>query len=287
MNFIDISSWQSGISLPDLYDKNPLDGVIVKATEGTSYVNPYFKGWADWLVNNGKPLGLYHFLAGGSAANEAAHFVNTIRPYIGKAVLFADYESDALKRGTVYLKNFLDAVLELTGVRPVVYCSLSVVQSQNFNAIASAWYKLWIAQYSSMDVVNGFQTNPWQQGSVAPFNGYIMHQYTGNGRLQGYSGALDLDLFNGSYSAWVELTGQSDEPPEELKGADPVVVADVLAGKYGCGQDRVNALKADGYDPKKVQDMVNTLYGVALKCRKDLLPYEEYMDSIVKIVRLL
>lgn len=288
MNFIDIASWQKGIDLATVFKENPLDGVVVKATEGTNYVNPHFTGWAMWLKDNGKPLGLYHFLAGGSAESEAAFFVQTVRPYIGYSVLIADYEADALKRGTTYLKNFLDTVLELTGVRPLVYCSLSVVQSQDFNAIAAAGYKLWVAQYASMNVVNGFQEHPWQQGSVAPFNGYVMHQYTGNGRLQGYGGALDLDLFNGSYSAWCELAGSGEQPPAPaLKPADPVVVADVLANRYGYGEDRRRQLTEAGYDYKSVQDMINTLYATALSCRKYLLPYDEYINSIVKIVRLL
>ena len=82
MNFIDIASWQKGIDLATVFKENPLDGVIVKATEGTNYVNPHFTGWAMWLKDNGKPLGLYHFLAGGSAESEAAFFVQTIRLYI-------------------------------------------------------------------------------------------------------------------------------------------------------------------------------------------------------------
>lgn len=36
MNGIDISSWQSGIDLA----KVPCDFVIIKATEGLTYVNP-------------------------------------------------------------------------------------------------------------------------------------------------------------------------------------------------------------------------------------------------------
>lgn len=283
MNIIDISSWQKGIDLATVFKENPLDGVVVKATEGTNYVNPYFTGWAMWLKDNGKPLGLYHFLAGGNAEAEAAFFVNTIRPYIGHAVLFADYESDALKRGTGYLKNFLDTVLELTGVRPLVYCSLSVVQSQDFNAIASAGYKLWLAQYASNNVVNGFQEHPWQQGSVAPFNGFVMHQYTGNGRLKGYNGSLDLDLFNGSFSSWIELAKGEDSP--ELKDADPEVVRRVLAGEFGTGEERRQGVTQAGYDPDKVQNTVNTLYMIAFKCLRDIVPYEQYIDSIMKIIK--
>ena len=285
MNIIDISSWQKGIDLAALFEKNPLDGVVVKASEGTGYVNPEMKGWADWLVNAGKPLGLYHFCTGADAGAEAAHFVKAVKPYLGKAVLFADYEADALQRGTGWLKDFMDSVLELTGIHPIVYCSLSVVQSQDFTAIAPT-YKLWVAQYASMDVVNGFQEHPWQQGSVSPFSGYIMHQYSGNGRLKGYANALDLDLYNGSYSSWCALA-KGDEPVPQLKPADPDVVRRVLANEFGYGAERRQRLLEEGYDYDSVQDMVNTLYGVALSVRDELMPYDEYMNSIIYIVRCL
>lgn len=52
MNFIDISSWQSGIDLATLFTSNPLDGVIIKCTEATGYTNPQFTEWADWLTDN-------------------------------------------------------------------------------------------------------------------------------------------------------------------------------------------------------------------------------------------
>lgn len=39
----------------------------------------------------------------------------------------------------------------------------------------------------------------------------------------------------------------------------------VIAGKYGNGQDRVNALTADGYDYNRVQKCVNELLKVIEK----------------------
>ena len=283
MNFIDISSWQKGIDLAAVSAQNPLDGVIIKATEGTYYTCPEMKGWADYVLKIGKPLGLYHFMAGGDPHAEAAYFVSVARPYLGKAVLVADYEGNALKKGTKHLKEFLDTVLELTGVKPLVYCSLSVVQSQDFNAIAKT-YKLWVAQYASMDVVKGFQENPWQKGSVSPFSSYVMHQYTGNGRLSGYSGALDLDKYLGSYSSWMEMA-EGDEQP--LKPADPEIIKRVLDGEFDVGAERIQRLLEAGYDPTSVQEMINSLYSIAFSCRKFMKGYEDYSESIAQIIRVL
>ena len=86
MNLIDISSWQQGISLPELFERNgELDGVIVKLTQGTNYVNPPAKDWLAWLMGSGRSFGIYHYLDLYGARAEAEHFVQTARTYIGKA----------------------------------------------------------------------------------------------------------------------------------------------------------------------------------------------------------
>lgn len=36
----------------------------------------------------------------------------------------------------------------------------------------------------------------------------------------------------------------------------------VIAGEYGNGQDRIDGLKRDGYDPDVVQNCVNELIGL-------------------------
>jgi len=286
MNFIDIASWQKGIDLAALFAQNELDGVIVKATEGTGYVNPEFKGWADWLRANNKPMGVYHYCIGDDPTAEAEYFYNAIKDYLGCFVPCADYESPATDKGTVWLKQFLDAFQSLTGIKCLVYASLYVVRSQDFSAIAADGYKLWLAQYADMNPT-GFVEHPWQDGSVAPFRGFVMQQYSSNGQLNSWNGNLDLDLFYGTSDDWKALCGKTEQPPETLKPADPVIVAAVLANEYGTGKDRSAKLRAAGYDPESVQKKINELYGVALSCKKKCEGNMEYINSIVKIMRLL
>lgn len=291
MNLIDIASWQKGIDLSILFANNPLHGVIVKATQGTSYVNPEYAGWVKWLNDNDKPFGFYHYCDGGNAEAEAEHFYSTVKAYIGKGIPVADYEGEALASGTAWLKRFLDRFYTLSGVMCMIYCSISVVQEQNFTALTN--HPLWIAQYADMKTVNGFVDNPWQKGSVAPFNGYAMHQYTSCGRLNGYKGNLDFDQFNGSYAMWLEMArGEADltptpapTPTPTLKPADPSVVLDVIKNKYGIGQDRVNALRQAGYDPASVQSKINELYLVASKVKQDIGRNMDYINAILWIAR--
>lgn len=299
MNVIDISNWQNGIDLAVLFKENPLDGVIIKATEATGYTNPMFKTWAEWLDSNGKPWGTYHFCSGSDAVAEAKYFYSVIKHYIGRCIPCADYEADALKRGTSWLKEFLDEFYRLSGVKCLVYCSQSVTQSQNFTEIANAGYRLWMAQYADYSPVYGFIDKPWHNGSVAPFMGYQMHQYTSCGVLNGWRSYLDFDKFYGTVDDWNALCGvcQSQTPvitpepeptptPTELKPADPTVVSQVLMNRYGTGEDRVKNLKADGYDPKSVQSKINELYVIAEKCKPIVKGNKSYLNSIVKLIKM-
>ena len=86
MNGIDISRYQKGIDL----SKVPCEFVIVKATQGTSYVSPEFKKQIKQAASLGKFLGVYHYAGGGGAIPEAKHFLETVQDYIGKAILFLD-----------------------------------------------------------------------------------------------------------------------------------------------------------------------------------------------------
>lgn len=291
MNFIDISSWQKGLDLSSLFALNPIDGVIVKATGGVSYVQPTCDPWVQWLHKNGKPWGFYHYLDDdgqhASGAMEARYFVDNTRSYFGLGVPFVDYEANALNRGTKYLLEFLETVYALTNVRCGVYCSLSVIQSQDFSQITK--YPLWMAQYADMNIVNGFQENPWQRGSVSPFPKYWIHQYTGNGRLNGYSGALDLDKFYGTEEDWRRLAGKGEPSPtpvpSTLKPADPGIVLRTLKDEFGIGEARRTALKKEGYDPDSVQETINRLYGIAGNVKKDIGKDMSYLNSILWIVR--
>lgn len=54
---IDISSWQQGIDLSVV----PCDFVVIKATQGTRYVNPDMQRAYDQAKRLNKLTGLYHF----------------------------------------------------------------------------------------------------------------------------------------------------------------------------------------------------------------------------------
>ena len=217
------------------------------------------------------------------AEAEARFYVESVKPWLGKAALAVDYEGETLKKGTGYLKACLDEVFRLTGIRPFVYCSqVSCLEAQDFSAVAAAGYPLWVAQYADYNPVRGFLADPWHRGSPSPFPAYAMRQYTSCGRLNGWGKNLDFDLFYGSAEDWKALCGIA---PAALKGPDPRVVADVLAGRYGIGAQRIAGLRAAGYDPNKVQAKIDELYAAAFKIKPLLAGNMDYLDSIMQIVR--
>ena len=57
-------------------------GVIVKATQGTGYVNPKCNHQWDLAGQLGKKRGLYHYAGGGNPVSEAQFFLSNIKNYL-------------------------------------------------------------------------------------------------------------------------------------------------------------------------------------------------------------
>ena len=191
---IDISNWQSDL----IIDNIDCDFAIVKATQGNWYTSQTLKHQADATIASGKKLGLYHYAEGSDVESEVNHFLEVAKPYLFKAILCLDWESYQNRGFGVndyaWCKTFLDKVFHRTGVRPLLYCQQSI--KSRFDGIGN--YGLWVAQYPNNDIVDGFQERPWNEGKYQ----CAIRQYTSNGRLPGYRGALDLDKFYGDRTAW-------------------------------------------------------------------------------------
>ena len=222
LNGIDISHWQGDIDLSRIN----ADFVFMKATQGNYMVDSCFKRFADQALSLGMRIGLYHFVDTSiSAEEQAQYFIDNVQPYIGQAVLMLDWENSSstpnnLNAGPAFAKRFLDYVYEKTGVRPLVYMSRAVVHSYDWSSVADSGYGLWVARYlySNIDAsANGYVSNPshgtYQNYGTSDFGAWgsdvTMYQYTSSGRLDGYSGNLDLDVFYGSGADWDKLASSA------------------------------------------------------------------------------
>lgn len=256
---IDISHHQRGIDLGAI----DTDFVICKATEGNGYTDEMCDTFYQKAKSLGKKLGVYHFARpdlGNSAEAEADWFVKETLGYHKEAILVLDWESGDLTNVS-WAKAWLDRVYEKTGVKPIIYMSASVMSSADWSSVVNADYGLWVANYGSN---NGTaQESVFDRYPLKYWSFYALWQYTSVGRLNGYNGNLDLNYFSGDSSAWDKYAGgspSSSKPsnPVETKSTDDLA-REVIAGKYGNGEDRKNAL-GSRYD--EVQARVNEILGI-------------------------
>ena len=256
---IDISHHQKGIDLGAI----DVDFVICKATEGNGYTDEMCDTFYQKAKSLGKKLGVYHFARpdlGNTAEAEADWFVKETLGYHKEAMLVLDWESGDLTN-VAWAKAWLDRVYSKTGVKPVIYMSASVMHSADWSSVVKADYGLWVANYGTND--GTAQESVFDRYPLKYWSFYALWQYTSKGRLNGYNGNLDLNYFSGDSSAWDKYAGgspSSSKPsnPVETKSTDDLA-REVIAGKYGNGEDRKNAL-GSRYD--EVQARVNEILGI-------------------------
>lgn len=184
---IDISSHQAGLNVGAIW----ADFVIVKATEDDDYVNPYMVSQANATLGASKRLGFYHFARPGDAAAQARYFVSAVGALRAKATLWLDWEANAVAQGPGWAKQFLDTVRSLTGSTPGIYMNGSAVNGYDWSAVARE-YPLWYAGGPNYSDYGSSYSDPTVP-NVSYWGQPLIHQYTEDGRLPGYSGTLDLN----------------------------------------------------------------------------------------------
>ena len=184
---IDISSHQGGLNVGAIW----ADFVIVKATEDDDYVNPYMVSQAQATLGASKRLGFYHFARPGDADAQARYFVSAVGALRAKATLWLDWEANAVAQGPGWAKTFLDTVKSLTGSTPGIYMNGSAVNGYDWSAVASQ-YPLWYAGGPDYSDYGASYSDP-AVPNVSYWGQPLIHQYTEDGRLPGYSGTLDLN----------------------------------------------------------------------------------------------
>ena len=92
-----------------------------------------------------------------------------------------------------------------------------------------------------------------------------MWQWTSSGRLNGYGGNLDCNVFYGDVSTWDAYVGKSTSTvkpqPKPTGKSNDQIASEVIAGKWGNGDDRKQRLTSAGYNYTVIQAIVNKLMG--------------------------
>lgn len=150
---VDVSSYQPNWS-PGANE----DFVFIKASEGTSYRNPYGFGQAARARAHGLVVGWYHFLQHGNIDAQANHFVNTAGIQAGD-LLVCDWEAQGCTNADK--DEFIRAV---KGLRPRsrvgLYCNTSWWKTIDKTSYCGDF--LWIAAYGVPDPGIKHEHQFWQ-----------------------------------------------------------------------------------------------------------------------------
>lgn len=204
MNGIDIASYQSGIDLTVV----PCDFVIIKATQGTGYINPDCDRAYQQAKRAGKLRGTYHYVGGGNAVAEADYYINNIKGYIKDGLLAIDWEAEQNSAwgNEAYLEQLVRRVIERTGIKPLIY-SMASRYAQVAAVAKRLDCGLWIAEYADMNPT-GYQAHPWREGAYA----CAIRQYASTGRLNGWGGNLDLNIAYMTREQWAKYVNPGGKP---------------------------------------------------------------------------
>lgn len=176
---VDVSTWNHADNEPIDYEKVAHAGytfVIIKATQGDSYVNPWLRRDYDDAFAAGLLIGAYHYYdASAEATKQAEHFVGCLMGMKLDLHAWLDLEVTANSEWTLagYVNTFLEACKD---GRPGagLYCSQSTWTELNKAAISvpAVWAADWGVEHAPPEATI------WQKGQ---------------GEVPGIPGSVDLD----------------------------------------------------------------------------------------------
>lgn len=250
LNGIDISNWQRGFNL-----KAAKPGFcIVKATEGTSYVDKACDVFVQQAIAAGIPFGFYHFANGQDAAKQARFFRSQTKGYENKGIPILDFEKPYTN---AWIDEFVKEYHAITGVFPWVYMSSDYVNNRGYGSdYVRKYCGLWLAGYPK-------HYTAYPSNLTCPYNhrGWTLAawQFTDTLSIGGMS--VDGDVFYGGTSAWSLYATGGNEQSSNSNSAAPsgdkwYLARKVINGDFGNGNARRASL---GSRYSEVQACVNVL----------------------------
>ena len=181
---------------------------IVKATEGTTCVNPHYAEDSISMQKAGIVRGTYHYaLPQFPAIAQAKHYAAVLAthstPLDLPPVLDLE-ETGGLSPFALqaWVRTFLNTLDNITGRKTIIYVSPGFWRYQMDNTTEFADRPLWIADYNGASQPTMPLPGGWKD--------WTFWQYTGNGRVDGVSTPIDLNTFNGDKAELLALTRQNN-----------------------------------------------------------------------------
>lgn len=200
---IDLSSYQGSVDWKVL-ESQDISFVFIKATEGSSLVDPTFEYNFKEAQKTSLAVGAYHFFSYDSeGSTQAENFIQTVVPFEGMLppVIDVEFYGDKKKyppdREEVekQLKIMLDRLEEHYGQKPILYATEKSYELYLSNDYEE--YDIWIRNVLSKPRLSDGRT-------------WTFWQFTNRDKRDGYKGQekyIDGNVFNGSredYAAYLE-----------------------------------------------------------------------------------
>lgn len=193
---IDVSHYQGDINWQEVA-ANPTSFAIIKATQGTGFVDPMFQ--TNWQGANaaGLKTGAYHYFMPEKSFLEQADLLLTQLKAVGydattdlpPAIDCEVMDGVSNAAYTFALSSLVDILRRQLGVSPMIYTAPAF-----WDALGDPDFSecpLWIANYTSAD-------QPTLPGS---WSGYAIWQYTSEGSVNGVEGNVDRNRLGNDVSA--------------------------------------------------------------------------------------
>lgn len=253
---VDVASYQHPNGAPINWNQVRAAGhsfAYVKATESTTYTNPFFKD--DWpgIGNAGLLRGAYHYAQPtwpmSTAVDQARYFVSKTGSMNGGGDLppMLDLEDTDtnLTSGQIveWSRIWLGEVERLTGRRPIIYTGRWYWSGYLGSNLGLNDYRLWLSDY------NG-QSAPTH--TIAGWN-WTIWQFTSTGSVPGIVGNVDVNRFCCSDANLHALAG----PGPNAAAANPFGSVDTATKVNGEISVRGWAIDPDTTGPVKVHIYAN------------------------------
>lgn len=260
MKVIDISHWQGDVNFVDVKNAG-YQGVIIKAggSDAGFYKDSKFESYYNGAKAAGLYVGSYYFVGSGCVSTDdgradGERFANLIKEKQFELPVYMDVEAPPAGKKAGVTDSIIGfcSVMENKGYFVGIYASdiSGFCDRIDYDRIKDK-YTLWVARYGS---------NPTYVKK------YDMWQYSSTGRVNGINGNVDLDecyvdfpsiIKNGGFNGYKKGTPSEQVNPVPSKKTNEEIAEEVIAGKWGNGEDRKKRLQDAGYDYNAIQDIVN------------------------------
>lgn len=266
---IDVSRWQGDFNFANAKNNEGVEFAIIKAGGGDDglYKDSRFEDNYRKCMECGLPKGAYFFGNAKSVADakkEAEYFISILSGKKYEYPVFYDVEGKMIADNdratlTEIVKAFC-STMEAEGYWVGIYSSESFFISK-MNDGELTRYSHWIARWGKSKPVlsSGAETQMWQFGGETnlirsnKINGQTCDQ---NYCYVDYPAKIKAAGLNGYIKTGVAVP---------VKKSNEVIADEVIAGKWGTGDDRKERLEIAGYNYSVIQSIVNDRFGVVPK----------------------